>query len=93
MSPLPEPDPDTVVKHRASRPRGIDPAPGRSATTWTGFLRSQAAAILSCDFVETLTLTGGHQYIVAGRNVGAGWSVGDSCRTVHGPVPLFRPVT
>lgn len=37
---------------------GIDPAPGRSATTWADFLRSQAEALLACDFFETLTLPG-----------------------------------
>jgi putative transposase len=37
---------------------GIDPAPHRSVTTWTDFLRSQAHALLSCDFLETITLTG-----------------------------------
>ena len=29
---------------------GIDPAPERSSTTWAGFLRSQAEALLACDF-------------------------------------------
>ena len=36
----------------------IDPAPQRSTTTWADFLRSQADAILACDFIETVTLTG-----------------------------------
>jgi hypothetical protein len=44
---------------------GIDPAPDRSATTWAGFLRSQANAILSCDFIKTVTLAGGRQHILA----------------------------
>jgi transposase len=44
---------------------GIDPAPNRSATTWADFLRSQADVLLSCDFIETITLTGGRQYILA----------------------------
>ncbi len=44
---------------------GIDPAPNRSATTWADFLRSQAHALLSCDFLETITLTGRRQYILA----------------------------
>ena len=39
---------------------GIDPAPDRSATTWADFLRSQADALLACDFIETVTLT--HEY-------------------------------
>ncbi|MGP4030049.1 hypothetical protein [Actinomadura sp. 3N407] len=37
---------------------GIDPAPERSATTWAGFLRSQAEALLACGFLETVTLAG-----------------------------------
>ncbi|MDH6144373.1 putative transposase [Kitasatospora sp. GP30] len=44
---------------------GLDPAPDRSATTWADFLRSQADAILACDFIETVTLTGQRQYILA----------------------------
>ncbi|MGW7007027.1 integrase core domain-containing protein [Streptomyces sp. NPDC054933] len=44
---------------------GIDPAPNRSATTWADFLRSQADAPLACDFIETITLTGQRQYILA----------------------------
>jgi hypothetical protein len=37
---------------------GIDPAPQCSSTTWAAFLRSQAIAVLACDFIETITLTG-----------------------------------
>lgn len=44
---------------------GIDPAPDRRATTWADFLRSQADALLACDFIETVTLTGQRQYILA----------------------------
>jgi hypothetical protein len=44
---------------------GIDPAPDRAATTWTDFLRSQADALLACDFIEAVTLTGQRQYILA----------------------------
>jgi hypothetical protein len=40
------------------REAGIDPAPGRADSTWAGFLRSQAEALLACDFLETVTLTG-----------------------------------
>nr|WP_240942329.1 integrase core domain-containing protein [Planosporangium thailandense] len=42
----------------------IDPAPQRGAATWADFLRSQAEALLACDFIETLTLTGQRQYIL-----------------------------
>ena len=43
----------TILKHA-----GIDPAPGRTAESWTMFLRSQAAGILACDFfcVDTVML-------------------------------------
>ena len=37
---------------------GIDPAPGRAATTWASFLQSQAEGLLACDFFETVTLSG-----------------------------------
>src|SRR5260221_5202900 len=30
---------------------GIDPAPERGSATWAGFLRSQAEALLACDFL------------------------------------------
>jgi putative transposase len=39
---------------------GIDPAPGRTSTSWASFLRSQAGALLACDFFETVTMTGAH---------------------------------
>jgi transposase len=37
---------------------GIEPAPGRNSASWTTFLRSQAAAIVACDFftVDTVLL-------------------------------------
>ncbi|WP_199487877.1 helix-turn-helix domain-containing protein [Actinomadura spongiicola] len=44
---------------------GVDPAPERASTTWTGFLRSQAEALLACDFLETVTLTGARMYVFA----------------------------
>ncbi|MGN9787964.1 hypothetical protein ACTMTF_41555 [Nonomuraea sp. ZG12] len=44
---------------------GIDPSPERASVTWTDFLRSQADALLACDFIETVTLTGQRQYILA----------------------------
>ncbi len=47
------------------REAGIDPAPDRTATTWTDFLRSQAEALLAADFIETVTLTGARMYILA----------------------------
>lgn len=47
------------------REAGIDPAPGRAATTWAQFLRSQAEALLAADFIETVTLAGTRMYILA----------------------------
>lgn len=40
-------------------------APERASSTWADFLRSQADALLACDFVETVTLNGQRQYILA----------------------------
>ena len=37
---------------------GTGPAPGRSSTTWAGFLRSPAGALLAGDFFETVTVSG-----------------------------------
>ena len=47
------------------RDAGIDPAPERTVTTWADFLRSQAGALLACDFFETVTLTGARLYVLA----------------------------
>jgi hypothetical protein len=44
---------------------GIHPAPERSSTTWAGFLRSQAGALLACDFFETVTLSGARLHVLA----------------------------
>ena len=44
---------------------GIDPAPDRGSSSWAAFLHSQAHALLACDFIETITLTGQRQYILA----------------------------
>ncbi|MEV4399008.1 hypothetical protein [Nonomuraea sp. NPDC049607] len=44
---------------------GLDPAPERASTTRTDFLRSQADALPACDFIETITLNGQRQYILA----------------------------
>jgi hypothetical protein len=37
---------------------GIEPAPERDRQTWAGFLRSQAHAILACDFFTATALNG-----------------------------------
>ncbi|MEU6721004.1 hypothetical protein ABZ897_56945 [Nonomuraea sp. NPDC046802] len=44
---------------------GLDPAPQRASATWADFLRSQADALLACDFIETVTLNGHRQDILA----------------------------
>ncbi|GAX57132.1 hypothetical protein [Streptomyces olivochromogenes] len=44
---------------------GIDPASERATSTWADFLRSQADALLACDFLETVTLSGARMYVFA----------------------------
>jgi hypothetical protein len=44
---------------------GIDPAPERTSTAWADFLRSQAGALLTCDFFQFVTLTGARLYALA----------------------------
>jgi transposase InsO family protein len=44
---------------------GVKPSPQRTTVTWAAFLRSQAESILAIDFIETITLTGQRQYILA----------------------------
>jgi transposase InsO family protein len=44
---------------------GLDPAPDRAASTWAGFLRSQADALPACDFFETVTLSGARMFVLA----------------------------
>jgi putative transposase len=47
------------------RQAGIDPAPDRASSTWASFLRSQADALLACDFFETSTVTGARLFVLA----------------------------
>jgi hypothetical protein len=44
---------------------GIDPAPRRSGLAWSEFLRSQAEAILACDFFTVDLLNGTQAYVLA----------------------------
>src|SRR5690349_18904061 len=44
---------------------GIDPASRRSVPTWSQFLRSQAEAILACDFFTADLLDGTQAYVLA----------------------------
>ena len=55
--------PSTVWEIRKAA--GVDPAPHRATVTWAEFLRSQAEVVLAMDFIETVTLTGARQYILA----------------------------
>jgi putative transposase len=47
------------------REAGIDPAPERGSATWADFLRSQAEALLACDFFEVVTLSGARLHVLA----------------------------
>jgi putative transposase len=47
------------------RKAGIDPAPRRSGLAWPQFLRSQAEAILACDFFTADLLDGTQAYVLA----------------------------
>jgi transposase InsO family protein len=47
------------------RQAGIDPAPDRTTTTWASVLRSQAGALLACDFHETVTSGGTRLFVLA----------------------------
>ncbi|MBR7832210.1 integrase core domain-containing protein [Actinospica durhamensis] len=44
---------------------GIDPAPRRDGPTWAQFLRSQAEAIIACDFFTVDLLDGTKAYVMA----------------------------
>jgi putative transposase len=44
---------------------GIDPAPRRTGAPWSQFLRSQAEAILACDFFTADLLDGTQAYVLA----------------------------
>ncbi|MEU8324719.1 integrase core domain-containing protein [Nonomuraea sp. NPDC048881] len=50
---------------RSSSKKAFIQQPRRASTTWADFLRSQAHALLACDFIETVTLNGQRQYILA----------------------------
>ena len=44
---------------------GIEPAPRRTGKAWPQFLRSQAEAILACDFFTADLLDGTQAYVLA----------------------------
>jgi hypothetical protein len=43
----------------------IGPAPERASSTWAGFLRAQAEALLACGFSGTVMLCGARMYVLA----------------------------
>ena len=47
------------------RQAGMDPAPERTTAAWADFLRSQADALLACDFSRPSPLTGARLYVLA----------------------------
>ncbi|GAA0268446.1 hypothetical protein GCM10009527_075920 [Actinomadura nitritigenes] len=72
----------------------IDPAPERASTTWADFLSSQAEALLTCGFLETVTLTGARLYVFAviehhtrRRVPPVAAAAGSSTRVPHSPAP------
>jgi hypothetical protein len=58
-----------MMARRASttgvREAGIDPAPERSSSTWADLPRSQADALLACDYLETVTVSGTRMSVLA----------------------------
>jgi putative transposase len=44
---------------------GIEPVPRRTGPTWSQFLRSQAEAIVACDFFTADLLDGTQAYVLA----------------------------
>lgn len=46
------------------RTNGIEPAQRRTGPTWSQFLRSQAEAILACDFFSVDMLDGTQAYVL-----------------------------
>jgi hypothetical protein len=69
---------------------GIAPAPERASSTWAQFLRSQADALLACDFFETTTLSGTRMYVSAPA-APAGAVLGRENRAGHPGIRLAVP--
>lgn len=73
---------------------GIPPSPDRDATTWAAFIRSQAGAILACDFFTARTLSGANVQVFAVMSTPPGASASweqPRIRPSHGP--RSRPAT
>ena len=54
-----------VARDKILKKADIDPAPRRSGPAWSLFLRSQAEAILACDFFTADLLDGTQAYVLA----------------------------
>ena len=52
-------------RHKILKASGIDPGRRRTGPTWPQFLRSQAEAILTCDFFTVDLLDGTQAYVLA----------------------------
>lgn len=70
---------------------GIGPAPERALPTWAGFLRSQADALLACDFFETVTLTGARLYVFASSSTPTAGSGSWARPRIRPPPGWHRP--
>ena len=60
---------------------GIDPAPRRSGPAWSQFLRSQAEAIMACDFFTADLLDGTQAYVLAVKEHGTRAGSATFCRS------------
>ena len=73
---------------------GIDPVPRRAGPTWPLFLRSQAEAILACDFFTADLLDGTQAYVLAVIEHASGASASWESRCLPpGTGPPSRPAT
>jgi hypothetical protein len=65
----------------------IDPAPDRASSTWAGFLRSQAEALLACDFRNCHAARNAHVRTGGDRAVGADNSSAQVTGLINDHVP------
>ena len=76
------------------RTNGIDPAARRTGPTWAQFLRSQAEAILACDFFSVDLLDGTQAYVLTVMGTRRGASASSASRCIRpGTGPPSRPAT
>lgn len=73
---------------------GIDPAPRRNGPGWSLFLRSQAKAIVACDFFTAALLDGTQAYVLAViEHASRRIAFSGSLCIPPGSGPLSRPAT